>query len=245
MTDIKKIEFSKQKSLHAADPQGFSNTPDILGEIKSEVAGEATPLLNFVVTHIKAIVAIIVLLIAVIAGYGTWQWKKEQTAREAQLQLGRVLLMEDPKARLSSLENLLKDAPASSRLGILAEIASLAAQSDAIAKAADAYSRLYEQDPKGSIGLFAAINAADLFLRLHQPAQALAILQKIEPEVPEALKISIQMEIASALERSGNIKGAIARYEAISKHESVVANESASDYCRFKIAMLEKELGAK
>ena len=245
MTDIQRPSLHKQDPTQTTDPQEISNTMNILGDIKSEVAGEAAPLLSFVVTHIKIIVAAIVLLISAIVGYGTWQWKTEQADREAQIKLGRVLLTENPEARLNTLEAFLKEASANTQPGILAEIASLAAQTGNDVKAAEAYSRLYECDPKGSIGLSAAINYSELLQRLNKPAQALAMLQKIEYDVPESLKIFTQKQIAFALEASGNIKEAISHYETLSKHESIAADESAHDYYRFKISMLEKKLAQK
>ena len=63
-----------------------------MGEIQSEVAVEATPLLSFVLRNSRIIVTCIVLLVLVIAGVGGWQWHQTRVEREAHLELGRILV---------------------------------------------------------------------------------------------------------------------------------------------------------
>ena len=55
-------------------PSGPQIPGSLMGEIQSEVAVEATPLLSFVLRNSRIIVTCIVLLVLVIAGVGGWQW---------------------------------------------------------------------------------------------------------------------------------------------------------------------------
>ena len=55
-------------------PSGPQIPGSLMGEIQSEVAVEATPLLSFVLRNSRIIVTCIVLLVLVIAGVGGWLW---------------------------------------------------------------------------------------------------------------------------------------------------------------------------
>ena len=72
-------------------PSGPQIPGSLMGEIQSEVAVEATPLLSFVLRNSRIIVTCIVLLVLVIAGVGGWQWHQTRVEREAHLELGRIL----------------------------------------------------------------------------------------------------------------------------------------------------------
>ena len=73
-------------------PSGPQIPGSLMGEIQSEVAVEATPLLSFVLRNSRIIVACIVLLVLVIVGVGGWQWHQGRVEREAHLELGRILV---------------------------------------------------------------------------------------------------------------------------------------------------------
>ena len=61
-------------------PSGPQIPGSLMGEIQSEVAVEATPLLSFVLRNSRIIVTCIVLLVLVIAGVGGWQWHQTRPA---------------------------------------------------------------------------------------------------------------------------------------------------------------------
>ena len=62
-------------------PSGPQIPGSLMGEIQSEVAVEATPLLSFVLRNSRIIVTCIVLLVLVIAGVGGWQWHQRSEER--------------------------------------------------------------------------------------------------------------------------------------------------------------------
>ena len=85
-------------------PSGPQIPGSLMGEIQSEVAVEATPLLSFVLRNSRIIVTCIVLLVLVIAGVGGWQWHQTRVEREAHLELGRILVSTQGPERIAALE---------------------------------------------------------------------------------------------------------------------------------------------
>ena len=147
-------------------PSGPQIPGSLMGEIQSEVAVEATPLLSFVLRNSRIIVASIVLLVLVIVGVGGWQWHQGRVEREAHLELGRILVSTQGPDRIAALETFLPTAPSDMKPGVQLEIATAALGLEQYGKAADAYAAVAAADPKGPIGTMAAINQADLRFRL-------------------------------------------------------------------------------
>ena len=139
-------------------PSGPQIPGRLMGEIQSEVAVEATPLLSFVLRNSRIIVTCIVLLVLVIAGVGGWQWHQTRVEREAHLELGRILVSTQGPERIAALETFLPAAPSAMKSGVQLEIATTALGLEQYGKAADAYAAVAAADPKGSIGMMAAIN---------------------------------------------------------------------------------------
>ena len=218
---------------------GVPGTSTLMGELKSEVAGEAAPLLTFVLKHIKLIVGVILLAIALIIGYGVWQWHTDKTLREAHMELGRILVGTDNTAKISALENFVNKAPESMHGGIMLEIATTAMEDGNLQKAADAYGQVFKLDPQGAMGVIAALNQADLLLRLNKPQEALTTLNAIQ--APEHMKSTVQAQQALALEIAGQRSEAITKYEALL---AMATQEQDISFYRHKIAALKAVSGA-
>ncbi len=107
-------------------PSGPQIPGSLMGEIQSEVAVEATPLLSFVLRNSRIIVTCIVLLVLVIAGVGGWQWHQTRVEREAHLELGRILVSTQGPERIAALETFLPAAPSAMKSGVQLEIATTA-----------------------------------------------------------------------------------------------------------------------
>lgn len=200
-------------------PAGPGVPGGMLGELQSEVSVEATPLLRFVLDHIRPIVAIVVLAAAALAVTGIWHWHAARSERDAQLELGRILVAPEPTARLESLETFLAAAPASMKLGVQLEIAATAAALGDALKASQAYGAVYSADRQGALGVMAGLNKADLLLRAERPADALDTLDALMASTPAALLETVRQAIregqATAAEQAGRLDRALAAYEAI------------------------------
>ena len=120
-------------------PSGPQIPGSLMGEIQSEVAVEATPLLSFVLRNSRIIVTCIVLLVLVIAGVGGWQWHQTRVEREAHLELGRILVSTQGPERIAALETFLPAAPSAMKSGVQLEIATTALGLEQYGKAAEAY----------------------------------------------------------------------------------------------------------
>ena len=200
-------------------PSGPQIPGSLMGEIQSEVAVEATPLLSFVLRNSRIIVTCIVLLVLVIAGVGGWQWYQTRVEREAHLELGRILVSTQGPDRIAALETFLPAAPSAMKSGVQLEIATTALGLEQYGKAAAAYAAVAAADPKGSIGMMAAINQADLLQRQGKYAEALAVFDSLEKSAPESLRPAILEGQAMSAELAGKLDRALAAYESIGCRE--------------------------
>ena len=214
-------------------PSGPQIPGSLMGEIQSEVAVEATPLLSFVLRNSRIIVTCIVLLVLVIAGVGGWQWYQTRVEREAHLELGRILVSTQGPDRIAALETFLPAAPSAMKSGVQLEIATTALGLEQYGKAA--------ADPKGSIGMMAAINQADLLQRQGKYAEALAVFDSLEKSAPESLRPAILEGQAMSAELAGKLDRALAAYESIATSLGDAANNG---YFQAKIAELKARMAS-
>ena len=214
-------------------PSGPQIPGSLMGEIQSEVAVEATPLLSFVLRNSRIIVTCIVLLVLVIAGVGGWQWHQTRVEREAHLELGRILVSTQGPERIAALETFLPAAPSAMKSGVQLEIATTALGLEQYGKAADAYAAVAAADPKGSIGMMAAINQADLLQRQGK--------YSLEKSAPESLRPAILEGQAMSAELAGKLDRALAAYESIATSLGDAANNG---YFQAKIAELKARMAS-
>lgn len=213
----------------------------LMGELQSEVSAEATPLLRFVVMHAKLLVGCVVVLILAIAAVGGWRWHESSVQRDAEIALGHIRVSTSGAERIAALERIAADIPAGMRLGVELDIAITALGMQDLPKAAAAYGSLYAQDPKGPIGLMAALNQADILQRSNKPAEALAVLDALEKNAPESMRPVIAEGQAISAEQAGDLNRALAGYEAIA---TSAGNENLG-YVQAKIAELRARIAAR
>lgn len=189
--------------------------PSLLGEIQSEAAVEAAPLLTFIVSNMRVIVGAILLLLVATVGYGVWQWQDAKNVREAQIELGRILVRDSGEARVKALQAFLATAPPHMRGAVLLELASSAVAAENFNTAVDAYKELANSQTGTALGMVAALNESSLLQRQNQPAEALLVLEKLLPSLPENLRPAVREQIGSTAEQAGDIEKALKYYEEI------------------------------
>ena len=193
----------------------------VLGELQSEVAVEATPLLRFVLEHARSIAIFIVILVAAVVAVGVWHWNSAKSEREAQLELGRILIQPEGRERLEALERFLATAPVALKSGIQLEIAATALALEDMNAAAKAYGDVYASDSKGALGMMAAINQADILSRAGKFTEALAVLDAVAASAPEKMQQPVRQAVqesqAAVAEQAGQLARALAIYEDIIK----------------------------
>lgn len=187
--------------------------PGLLGELQSEVPVEAAPLLVFVVRHIKAVVGVVLLFVAAIAGYGGWQWYETTTLRDAKMALGRIMLTQEGAARVTALEAFLPKAPKALRTGVLLTLAEAALAANEPAKAASTYRAIYQAEPTTALGYAAAINLADVLQRESKLPEALTLLEGLVASAPDTLRLMVREDLALAAESAGRTELALKMYE--------------------------------
>lgn len=225
-------------------PAGPGVPGGMLGELQSEVSVEATPLLRFVLDHIRAIVAIVVLAVVVAAAAGVWHWHSAKSEREARLEFGRILVAPASRERLEALEGFLPAAPSSMKLGVQLEIAAAAAALGDMSKAAQAYAAVCAADPRGALGVMAGLNEADVLLRSERPGEALARLDALMASTPATLLDPVRQAVregqAAAAEQAGQLDRALEAYEAIVKNSGI----DEMGYYQAKIAELKARMAS-
>ncbi len=216
-------------------PQG-----GLMGELQSEVSVEATPLLRFVLRHIRILVGAVVVLVLAIAALGGWRWHEASVQRDAEIALGHIRVSTSGEERIAALEKISADIPANMRLGLQLDIAVTALGMEDLPRAAAAFGALHAQDPRGPVGLMAALNQADILQRQGKPAEALAVLDSLEKNAPESMRSVILEGQAVSAEQSGDLNRALTDYEALVK----AAGNDDMGYLQAKIAELRARIAA-
>lgn len=210
----------------------------MLGDMKAEVSPEAAPLWEFALTHARAIALAVLGIIALIIVVAGWQWYRESAAASARHDLGRIAASSDPAARLKALEGFMADAPSSVYLAAQLELAQAAVQSENWDKAAAAYAALVERDKNSPLAFAARFNRADVLLRQGKAAVAVAELEILLAQAPDALKPFLNEQIGEAAEAAGQKDKAIAAYQAAVKELTAAAPAEAA-YYQDRIAQLQ------
>ena len=220
-------------------PAGPQSPGSLMGEIQSEVAVEATPLLRFVLENSRVIVSVVVVLVLAIVGVGGWQWYQSRVEREAHLELGRILVSTQGEARIAALESFLPKTSGALKTGVELEIATSSLALENLPRAAQAYASIAAADPKGPMGLMAALNQADILQRMGKDAEALAVFDALEKSAPEMLRPAVLEGQATAAEQAGKLDRALAAYEAIA---AAVGESGEAGYVQAKIAELKARI---
>lgn len=189
--------------------------PSLLGEIQSEAAVEAAPLLTFIVSNMRVIVGAILLLLVATVGYGVWQWQDAKNVREAQIDLGRILVRDSGEPRVQALQKFLATAPEHMRGAVLLELASSAVAAEDFDSAVNAYKELATTQTGTALGMISALNESSLLQRQDKPSEALAVLEKLLPTLPENLQPAVREQMASTADQAGELKKALQYYEEI------------------------------
>lgn len=211
----------------------------LMQELQAEVTTEATPLLTFILQHIRVIVGAVCILVLSIVGTGAWHWYTDKQAEEAQNELGRVLVNTEGAVRVTTLQALLPNVPDALRISVLLAIGSAAVASEQYDVAASAYGDIVLLDSEGTIGIMACLNQVDLLLREDKAVKALALLDVLEPKTPEILQVMLQETIAAVAEQANAIDRALAAYEYLLQVDGMLGDTGYFE-SRIKALRLQK-----
>ena len=185
----------------------------LLGSIQSEVAKEATPLLDFLSRNTGAIIGCFVLFIAVIGGYWLYTSQAQKSLAADQRALGQLLVMADHEARIKALEDYLPKAPAGLLNQAHLALAESAMNVEDFDRAFTYWGKLRgvttEMDNL-AVGGMAQVRKAQ-----GKHADAIELYESILPGAKGQHLANINREIVVLAEISGNYPRAIAANEAL------------------------------
>ncbi len=218
--------------------QGGQQSGQLLNELQAEVSTEAAPLLQFLMKHAVNIMCTLGLFVLVLVGVGAYGYYTDKAEAEAQHELSKIMLSNQGQERIAQLRAFLPKAPDSMRLAITLDLAESAMEIEAYAEAATHFgsvaAQLEQDDPKSAMGLMAALNEGRALLMAKKPADALVVLEKLLPRVPEGYEMLVQEPLAEAALEAGDVAKAQKTFEAMAA--SLAPSEAAFYLYRAKHA---------
>lgn len=225
----------------AVQPEG------LVGSLQSEVAAEASPLLNFLVAHALKIVAGIVLFIAAIAAYWLYSAHAESAKAEEARLLGQYLIISDPAMRLQKLEEFAPQAPDSVKKALNFAIMEAATQLQDHEKTYAAWKVISEDKtmrPTAFLGMAGALANLGRF------NEALDLLVSLAPDLQGGDSILINSRLVGLAEVTGDLDKALAACDAMigqasDPRESMMWTQKRDDLARKMQAASAQEPAAR
>ncbi len=227
--EFNKLNPNEQKALLA----------EIEKELKAETAAEAAPLLEFVLKHIRTIIAIIVCLVIIITIWGFWQWKNEQSLNEAHAQLAKISSLEDTTEKLQQLQAFRASAPQSLQLSISLKEAQAAIEVNNLPLAEEILSALTKEEKLSALGVALYFSLANTYSRDNKQDKVLEVYEEMLVDAPENLRPVILEEAAFAAENIGNKEKALAFYKELLE-KNLPENKSAEPFYKARIQVLSE-----
>ncbi len=221
----------------AAHPE---QTQSVLSTLQSEVSSEASPMLQLLVRHARAIVIGILLFIVAIAGYWVHSWQAGKQSVADARELGAILIISDAKQRIAKLETYLASAPQSMQGTAWFAIMEGARQLQDHPKAHDAWKAIGALDP--SLKVPAAVGMASALAAQAKYKEALAALDGVSAGLNQTDSLLVNSQIAAYAELAGDYDRAIAACETLSKLPEVTAETNI--WAQKKTELERKKAGA-
>ena len=206
-----------------------SAAPGMMANIQSEVAAENRPLLEFIVSNSKYIIAIIVLLLAALLGTAIYNYVQEGQREDTLMELSKVMAGPSDARQLEALEKLAASAPSSMRTAIaVAEVRSALAQ-NLPERAEQAYALVAKSAYDTPLGLAAAINQAGILMSEEKYAEGVRILQGLLPRLTPQTGVQAKMMLAEGAARAKQYELAAKTFDDLAATALVAPIEK--DYC--------------
>lgn len=177
----------------------------------AEVADELHPVLRWLHTNLKPVVAGIAAILIIVGGYGIYKEMHKSALEDASAKLGAILIKEDASVRLTELDAFAADAPEEMASGVRFEIIRAAMEKGDYVRAAAEWEKLGTVG--GNIAFVADLGRGQALFLEGKPAEALAVFEEAMASTPETYKRAVTEMIASSAEASGNLERAIKAYE--------------------------------
>ncbi len=220
-------------------PPGRQDSTALLSDLQSEVSTEAAPLLEFILKHAGKIAAALALFALVLAGTAGYNWYASRAADQARLDLARLVITTQGKDKVKALEAFAAEAPRAARAAALLALGDAALEVKEYDRAAAAFGRLAEADKDGALGLLAAYNQGEVLNRAGKHAEALAVFEKLENQMPESTRNTVRGVLAQTAVQAGQPERARAAFEAL----AASSTGPEAEYFRFRAQQLAASAG--
>lgn len=225
--------------------QNHPTNKTLFDEISSEVSPATSPLLDFLLTHVRLIAAAAVLCALAGIGYAVYNWQAEKQVAKAQEALGRILISRNNDEKLAKLQAALAEAPSGVKEAVQLAIAKTAMEAKDYPTAYAAWDAI-AKDSKKALHVTAMVGKAEILSLQEKTKEALAVAESIPlpPDTPFATLVNgIIVDLA---EKLGDFPKAIATCEKIAA-STAAFNPEEANFWRQKAASLrgrEKAAGS-
>ena len=209
---------SKPKPSPAAAPAGVPLTgvkadKRLLQALRDDVAPEATPAVQFLLDHAKAIASLVVATVLVAVVLIGYHWNHKKNIEEGQIAVADALAKKNGAETISALEALVPGLPSELLVGVYIEIVSRAEAGGNFATAAEYWEKIYNATPDASFKTVAGLGWAKNLVALSRLEDARGLLEKLTKESGGALLYQVEMEQALLAEKMGDLKKSLAIYQ--------------------------------
>lgn len=213
---------------------------DTKQRIQEEMSSEVAPLVKAVTENIKLIGLVlggIVLIAAGISGYKYYQQYRIGTAKE---RIEAVLSLKSPQKKIQSIQDYLPQAPQRFRQGLRLELAELCMEQERFDQAAEVWAEAAQNGRTKEIRTISRLGRAKALLRNGQSEKALALLQDLAKNAPDAFSRSVYFELAAAAESEGQWEQALRAYKQLKSKTQL--GERRGGFFQYKIARIRDKM---
>jgi len=211
--------------------------------LQDEISSEVAPAVRAVTDNIKLIGLVLGAIVLIAGGISGYKYYRQYSLETGQERIESILSMESPDKRMQAIQDYLPKAPQRFKQGLRLELADLALKREHYEKAAEVWAETAQKSPKEEIRIIARMGRAKALLRAGQSEKALALLQDLASNAPEAFQRTIYLELASAAESEGEWDRALGAYKQL-KSQTELGGERGS-YFQYKIARIRNRIDSQ
>lgn len=198
--------------------------PTLLDGIKSEVTNETRPFLQFILSHSRWIIGVVVVLLLALAGTGIYNKVMASQEAEVQEQLAKIRQNGPDAAQLTRLEELAGTCPSRMRLAVYTDMAASALAQGNFAKASEAYGVIAREAADTPMGRTAALNQAGTLMAQGKYAEGVKLLESLVVRLPAEVDLQARLMLAEGAVRAGQYDLAARTYEGLASNPQNMEN---------------------
>ena len=211
------------------------NTPqrETLEEMEAHTPPSMHPILEAAFKYQKQLIIVVALIIGVAAVYAGYNAYTAKTEVSAQADLGKILIQAKGQDKIAKLEGLLNMVPSSVKPAVQLELAQACMTNNEYDKAAKYWGQL-EGNTDNDMQIIARLGKAKSLLLGGKAADAVKELKDLAGLAPAAFTVPIYRQLALAAEAAGDTAEALSAYQTLAEKQP-----SDKPFIDYKISQLE------